>query len=178
MGWNMRRIVRGWGAGCEDLNSIIQDGMWAFGHRIREVERSRYRLVVEEIPSGPVVWMLSDVCLFFSLLTLRIGPWGLVVVLWFAWIGIFASIGSTLTVDRERADLRIERRIVFWRIRKTYDTRKIERVYVVDTQKGSGLAVRFQGGGRKTLTTSLCEDFAWLQAVAVALNVYAHGRRI
>ena len=50
----------------------------------------------------------------------------------------------------------------------------IDRVYVVSTQKGSGLAMRFISGRKKTLTISLGFDHANLDAAAMALNAFVH----
>ena len=75
---------------------------------------------------------------------------------------------STYTADRTSGQLIIVRRILFRTLRTAYDAQAIDRVYVRDTQKGSGLYIRFKSGGKRRLSTSLA--FISLEDFAMALN--------
>jgi hypothetical protein len=87
---------------------------------------------------------------------------------------LWASVRATYTADRRSGQLIIERRILFRTLRTAYDAHTIDRVYVRNTQKGSGLYVRFKSGRKKRLSVSL--EFISLEAFAIALNtaLYTH----
>lgn len=67
--------------------------------------------------------------------------------------------------DRRSGQLAIERRILFQTLRTAYDAFTIDRVYVRDTRRGSGLYVRFKSGRKKRLSVSL--EFIPLDAFAI-----------
>lgn len=152
--------------------------MWNLGHSVREVERSHNRVVIEETATTGAVW------LFAGLASLTLALWlsrpgssplkpseeaaGAFVVGFFAFFALWASVRSTYTADRSSGQLVIERRILFRTLLTAYDAHAIDRVYVRDTQKGSGLYVRFKSGRRKRLSISL--DFVSLEGFAIALN--------
>jgi hypothetical protein len=165
---------------------MIPVAMWSFGHRVREVERSHDRVAFEETQALSVVWVFALVSFAAGFAAvrnvlvrgdLRASVIGLALLLWFGALALYTLVGSTFIVDRSLGKLIVQRRIALWSLQKTYRTETIDRLVVVETQKGSGLAVHFKSGKRKTLTTSLGENFIVVEAAALALNVYMHGRR-
>jgi UDP-N-acetylmuramyl pentapeptide phosphotransferase/UDP-N-acetylglucosamine-1-phosphate transferase len=152
--------------------------MWSFGHSICEIERSHHRVVIEETPTTGGIWLFGG----FALLTLSL--WvtklslsrstlareavGAFSGLFFALLALYASVRSTYTADRSSGQLIIERRILCWTVRTVYDAHTIDRVYVRDTNKGTGLYVRLKSQRNKRLSWSL--DFIPLEAFAESLN--------
>lgn len=152
--------------------------MWNFGHSVREIERSHNHVVIEETATVGGIWLsggLASLTLVLWLsrprsthLRLSEEAVGAFVVVFFASFALWASVRSPYTADRTSGQLVIERRILFRTFRTTYDAHSIDRVYVRDSQKGSGLYIRFKSGRRKRLSTSL--EFVSLKDFAVALN--------
>ena len=158
--------------------------MWNFGHSVRETERSHNRVVIEETATTGAVWLFGGMALLVLALwltrprssksTLAEEAVGAFAVIFFAVFALWASVRATYTADRRSGQLIIERRILFRTLRTAYDAHTIDRVYVRDTQKGSGLYVRFKSGRKKRLSVSL--EFISLEAFAIALNtaLYTH----
>lgn len=156
--------------------------MWNFGHAVREIERSHNRVVIEETATTGAVWLFSGMASLTLVLWLsrpRSSPLKFseeavdaFAFMYFALFALWASVRSTYTADRSNGQLLIERNILFRTLRTTYDAHAIDRVYVRDTQKGSGLYVRFKSGHKKRLSTSL--EFVSLEGFAIALNSALH----
>jgi multisubunit Na+/H+ antiporter MnhF subunit len=158
--------------------------MWNFGHSVREIERSHDRVVIEETATIGAVWFFGGSALGTLLLlvtrprssrsTVAEEAVGAFAVLFFALLALYASVRSTYTADRPSGQLIIERKILFSTVRTVYDAHTIDRVYVRQTQKGSGLYVRFKSSRNKRLSMSL--EFISLEAFTVALNttLYTH----
>jgi hypothetical protein len=161
--------------------------MWSFGHSVREVERSHDHVVIEETATTGAVWIFGGLVSLVLLLWLtRPKPTqarpseeavGALAVIFFTALALWASVRATYTADRRKGLLVIERRILFWTVRSAYDAYTIDRVYVRDTQKGSGLYVRFKSGRKKRLSVSM--EFTSLEPLAIALNtaLYTHHER-
>jgi hypothetical protein len=158
--------------------------MWSFGHFVREIERSHTHVVIEETATTGAVWLFGGMTLLVLVFWLTrprsfestvadeaVGAFG---VMFFAFFVLWASVRSTYTGDRRSGQLLVERRILFRKLRTAYDAHTIDRVYVRDTRKGSGLYVRFKSGRKKRLSTSL--ESISLEAFTVALNsaLYTH----
>lgn len=158
--------------------------MWSFGHSVREVERSHNRVVIEETATTGAVWLFSAMALLVLVLlltrpvahqpTLTEEIVGACAVVYFAAWAVWASVSATYTADRPSGQLLIERRILFQTLRTAYDAHTIDRVYVRNTRKGSGLYVRFKSGRKKRLSVTL--EFLQLESFAIALNtaLYTH----
>ena len=158
--------------------------MWSFGHSVRAIERSHNRAVIEETATTGAAWFFGGMALLVLMLwltrprshetTLAEEAVGACVVIFFALFALWASVWATYTADRRSGQLVIERRILFWTLRTAYDAHTIDRVYVRDTRKGSGLYVRFKSGRKKRLSVSM--EFISLEPFAIALNaaLYTH----
>jgi hypothetical protein len=158
--------------------------MWSFGHSVREIERSHYRVVIEETATTGVVWLFGGMAFVVLALwltrpgssesTLAEKAVGAFAVIFFAMFALWASVRATYTADRHSGQLIIERRVLSWTLRTAYDAHTIDRVYVRDTRKGSGLYIRFKSGRKKRLSVSL--ECVPLEAFATALNtaLYPH----
>jgi hypothetical protein len=157
--------------------------MWSFGHSVREIERSNNHVAIEETATTGGVWVFGGMALLVlvlwltrprssSRLTLAEEAVGAFAVMFFAFLALWASMRSTYTADRLSGQLVIERRILFRTLRTAYDVHTIERIYVRDTQKGSGLYVRFKDGRKKRLSASM--EFISLEAFAAVLNSTLH----
>ena len=158
--------------------------MWSFGHSVREIEVSRHRVVIEETATTGAVWLFGGMALLVLVLlltrprssksTLAEEAVGAFALIFFAMFALWASVRATYTADRRSGQLIIERRILFRTLRTAYDAHTIDRVYVRDTQKGSGLYVSFKSGRKKRLSVSL--EFISLEAFAIALStaLYTH----
>jgi hypothetical protein len=159
--------------------------MWNFGHSVCEIERSHHRVVIGETATTGAVWFFGGSALLTLLLwvtrprssrsPLAEEAVGAFAVSFFALLALYASVQSTYTADRPSSQLIIERRILFSTVRTAYGAHTIDRVYVRQTQKGSGLYVRFKSGHNKRLSTSL--EFISLEAFAVALNTILYTHR-
>jgi hypothetical protein len=82
---------------------------------------------------------------------------------------LHAAVRSSFIADRSHQIFLIKRRIDRWTIERSYEAKSIERIYVRNTIKGSGLAVRFKSGRTKDLTMSLSFETG-LEDIAAALN--------
>jgi hypothetical protein len=141
--------------------------VWTFGHAVREIERTRYHVVVEETATtGAAVLFLAFA--FFELIVFR-NAVGALLASFTASIGLYASGRSSFIADRQHCVLVIQRRIMLWTFERVYEAPTIDRIYVRFTIKGSGLAVGFKSGRSKDLTLSL-GSAANLEAAAAALN--------
>jgi hypothetical protein len=158
--------------------------MWSLGHSVREIERSHNHVVIEETATTGGVWFFGGMTLLAlvlwltrprsSELILADEAVGAFAVMFFGFFALWASVQATYTADRLSGQLVIERRILFRILRTAYDANTIDRVYVRDTPKGSGLYVRFRSGRKKRLSVTL--EFISLEAFAIALNtaLYTH----
>ena len=152
--------------------------MWSFGHSVREIERSHQRVLIEETSANGCVRLFGT----FALLTFFL--WVMksrsthstpaqevalaITFLFFAAVALYASVRSTFKVDRASHQLTINRVIVGFTLASSYDAHAVERLYVRQTRKGSGLYLRLKSGQDKKLSWSL--DFFPLEAVAGTLN--------
>lgn len=158
--------------------------MWSLGHSVREIERSHYRVVIEETATTGAVWLFAGIAVVVLALwltrprssesTLLEEAVGAFPVILFAMFALWASVRATYTADRQSGQLIIERRVLFWTLRTAFDAHTIDRVYVRDTRKGSGLYIRFKSGRKKRLSVSL--ECISLEAFATSLNtaLYTH----
>jgi hypothetical protein len=144
-----------------------QVSVWTLGHAVREIERSHQRVVVEETPTIGVA-IAFTVLTAFILVVFR-SAIGAFLALWPVSLGLYSSVRSSFTADRNRRILLIERRVFVWTFERVYEAEAIDRVYVRDTIKGSGLALRFKSGRSKDLTMSLGAGGS-LNSAAAALN--------
>ena len=149
--------------------------MWSLGHTLREVERSHSRVVFEETATTGAVW-ISAVPSLPLVLVFR-NTASVIVSLGFASFALYASVSSKFIADRSRREFTIERRIAFWTMRRVYQTAMIDRMYVISTQKGDGLGMRFKSGKKKMLTMSLGADYQALDSASIALNAFVYTPR-
>jgi hypothetical protein len=146
--------------------------MWTLGHSVREIERSHHQVIVEETATTVAAVVFGA----FALLTavvFRSIPGG-AVALTFGSLGLYASVRSSFTADRDRRVLVIRRRVGWWALEKTYEAKAIDRIYVVSTRKGDGLAVRFKSGRHKNLTLSLGSSPTSLGSIAASLTEFLY----
>jgi hypothetical protein len=150
--------------------------MFAIGHSVRELERSRGSAAFEETPGYLTVGVFG--CLTILVLGLC---WQRPAVLWaavpFASLTLYASVRSTFVADRLANTLTVRRRILFWDKVRAYDSAAIDRITVRHTQKGSGLLMMFKSGRKKMLTMSIGADILVLNSAAVALNSVLRSRK-
>jgi hypothetical protein len=141
------------------------------GHSVREIDRSSTHLVVVETATTGAALVfggLAVLCLF-----LDGGVAGAMITTFSAVWSLYSAVASDFIADRSRRELRVRRRLGPWSITKTYRADTIDRVYVRQTIKGSGLALRLKSGRTKGLTMSL----DWkprLEGVSSALNHFLH----
>jgi predicted GNAT superfamily acetyltransferase len=93
--------------------------------------------------------------------------------LFFASLGVYASVRSSFIADRNRRVLVVKRRIMLWTFERVYEAMAIDRVYVRFTIRGSGLALGFKSGRSKDLTMSL-SSASTLDEAAAALNHFLY----
>jgi hypothetical protein len=146
--------------------------MWTLGHSVREVERSSNQVVVTESATvGAAGIFGAFAVLSFIVYRSRAGA---VLTLFFASVATYAAVNSDFVADRNCGELVVRRRVGPWAIRRAYQARTIDQIYVRRSfHKGSGLAVRFKSGRSKNLTMSL----GWtpdLDRIAATLNHFLH----
>ena len=151
-------------------------GMFAIGHTLRELERSKNRVVFEEIPSRLTVSSFGCLTILALALCLQ-RPTALWCVIPFAGLTLYASVQSTFIADRSAGTLTVRRRILFWSILRTYDQTAIARITVQHTQKGGGLLMTSKSRRKKMLTMSIGRDISALESAAVALNSVLHSHK-
>lgn len=169
-------------AGKRTLQTLMrpsdEGAMWSFGHSVREVERSPQRVVIEETATTGSAWLFGGAALGTLLLwitrprssgsTLAEEAVGACAVLYFGLLALLASVRSTYKADRTSNYLLVERRVLRWTMRTSYDAHTIQRIEVRQTNKGSGLYVHFKSRRCKKLSWSL--GGIPLEAYAVSLN--------
>lgn len=152
--------------------------MWSFGHRVRIVERSHHRVVMEEVPTMTAAWFFGGFALLTISLTLtsprvpNSGPGGCLVGIaaffYFASLAVYSTVRSTCIADRESDHVILERRILFWTVRTAFDAAEIEKIAIQNTRKGDGLYIRFRSGRKKSI--SLFAGYMPLVGVCAELN--------
>ena len=151
--------------------------MWTFGHSVREIERSHHEVVVEEAATkGALIefgaFALLDLVSFRKARGQALAV-GVALGFLLAGLALYAAISSSFVADRSRRVLIIRRRLGVLTLKKAYEAKEIDRVYVRSTSKGSGLYVRFKSGRSKGLTTSLGSGDG-LEDAAAALNQFLY----
>ena|ERR1700733_6262151 len=106
--------------------------LWTFGHAVREIERSRHYVVIEETATkGAVIgfgaFALLDLLSFRNAVGNTFAV-GVVLAFFSAGVALYASIRSSFVADRNRRVLVIKRGIGVFTFEKVYEASAIDRI--------------------------------------------------
>jgi hypothetical protein len=97
---------------------------WTLGHAVSEVERSHDRIVVEETATvgAVLIFVASALVVAFAFENLV----GVMLAVWFACLGLYASVSSSFVADRKLRTFVVTRRVAKWSFEKSYKAEMID----------------------------------------------------